>query len=51
MGALEVYPEEGTVGFGAGLHGWGFTLQKFANMYAARFGMDKNKLMKKLFGH
>jgi len=50
MGALEVYPEEGTVGFGAGLHGWGFTLDKFARMYAARFGMERGKLMKKLWG-
>jgi len=38
------------VAFGSGLHGWGFTLSRFANMYAAKFGVAKDKLMKKLWG-
>jgi len=50
MGALEVYPEEGTVGFGAGLHGWGFTLDIFARVYAAKMGITKEKMIKKLWG-
>lgn len=50
MGDLQVYPQAGTVAFGSGLHGWGFTLNKFAKMYAAKFGVEKSKLMKKLWG-
>lgn len=50
MGDLQVYPQAGTVAFGSGLHGWGFTLNKFASMYAAKFGVEKSKLMKKLWG-
>merc|ERR1712038_1927544 len=29
---------DGSVGFGSGLHGWAFTLKQFAEMYAAKFG-------------
>jgi len=50
MGALEVYPEEGTVGFGAGLHGWGFTLDRFARLYGAKMGVPREKMMQKLWG-
>lgn len=50
MGDLQVYPSDGTVAFGSGLHGWGFTLNKFATMYASKFGVEKNKLIKKLWG-
>merc|ERR1719423_524670 len=35
MGNIQVRPDNGTVGFGSGLHGWGFTLKEFAEMYAA----------------
>jgi elongation factor 2 len=50
LGDVQVYPEKGTVGLGSGLHGWGFTLDKFAKMYSAKFGVEKNKLMGKLWG-
>merc|ERR1712130_826024 len=50
LGDVQVYPNKGTVAFGSGLHGWGFTLGRFANMYAAKFGVAKDKLMKKLWG-
>jgi elongation factor 2 len=50
LGDVTVYPENGTVGLGSGLHGWGFTLDKFATMYASKFGVDKTTLMKKLWG-
>jgi len=50
LGDCQVYPEKGTVAFGSGLHQWGFTLGKFANMYAAKFGVEKSKLMKRLWG-
>merc|ERR1712125_24481 len=50
LGDVQVYPNRGTVAFGSGLHGWGFTLGRFADMYAAKFGVAKDKLMKKLWG-
>ena len=50
MGDLQVYPDTGTVAFGSALHGWGFTLTTFANMYAQKFKSPKNKLIKKLWG-
>merc|ERR1712193_600993 len=50
LGDVQVYPHKGTVAFGSGLHGWGFTLGRFADMYAAKFGVAKDKLMKKLWG-
>jgi len=50
LGDVQVYPHKGTVAFGSGLHGWGFTLGRFADMYAAKFGVEKDKLMKKLWG-
>jgi len=50
LGDVQVYPNKGTVAFGSGLHGWGFTLGRFADMYAAKFGVEKYKLMGKLWG-
>jgi len=50
MGQIMVDPTVGTVGFGSGLHGWGFTLKQFAEMYASKFGVKVDKLMVKLWG-
>jgi len=50
LGDVQVYPEKGTVGFGSGLHGWGFTLSKFADMYASKFGVAKERMVQKLWG-
>lgn len=50
LGDTQVYPDKGTVCFGSGLHGWAFTLAKFARMYASKFGVEKSKLMKRLWG-
>jgi len=50
LGDVQVWPELGTVGFGSGLHGWGFGIGKFAEMYAAKFGVAHEKMMKKLWG-
>merc|ERR1712235_120864 len=50
MGCLYVSPENGTVGFGSGLHGWAFTLKQFAEMYASKFGIKLDKMMKHLWG-
>ena len=32
MGEIMVDPSRGNVGFGSGLHGWGFTVKQFAEM-------------------
>ena len=50
MGDLKVDPSKGTVCFGSGLHGFGFTLTKFAKIYAAKFGIQATKLMPQLWG-
>jgi elongation factor 2 len=50
LGDVQVYPEKGTVAFGSGLHGWAFTLRQFAARYAKKFGVDKEKMMAKLWG-
>lgn len=50
LGDVQVYPQKGTVAFGSGLHGWGFTLAKFAEMYARKFGVQQERLQKKLWG-
>jgi len=50
MGDCQVFPEQGTVSFGSGLHGWAFSVERFAKIYAAKFGVDKEKMMKRLWG-
>jgi len=50
LGNIEVVPPSGKVGFGSGLHAWGFTLGNFADFYTSKFGMSRDSLMKKLWG-
>merc|ERR1712232_277815 len=50
MGDVQVGPEKGTVAFGSGLHGWGFNVERFAKIYASKMGVDKEKMMKRLWG-
>jgi len=50
MGNVQVRPQMGTVGFGSGLHGWGFTLKEFAEMYAAKMKTEPEKMLKNLWG-
>ena len=50
LGDVQVWPEKGTVCFGSGLHGWAFTIRQFAVRYAKKFGVDKNKMMERLWG-
>ncbi|KAF2136308.1 uncharacterized protein K452DRAFT_292504 [Aplosporella prunicola CBS 121167] len=50
LGDVQVYPDKGTVAFGSGLHGWAFTVRQFASRYAKKFGVDKNKMMERLWG-
>lgn len=51
MGDVQVYPEKGTVSFGSGLHGWAFTIEKFAKIYSKKFGVEKEKMMQRLWGN
>merc|ERR1711959_542682 len=50
MGDVQLAPEKGTVAFGSGLHGWGFNVERFARIYSAKMGVDKEKMMKRLWG-
>jgi len=50
MGNIQVDPTKGTVGFGAGLHGWAFTLKEFSEIYSKKFNMEVEKLMKRFWG-
>ena len=50
LGDLMCYPEQGNVAFSAGLHGWAFTLDNFARMYASKFGVDEKKMKERLWG-
>jgi len=50
MGNIQLNVNNGSVGFGSGLHGWAFTLKQFAEMYASKFGVDIDKMMNKLWG-
>ncbi|KAF1345235.1 P-loop containing nucleoside triphosphate hydrolase protein [Delphinella strobiligena] len=50
LGDVQVYPEKGTIAFGSGLHGWAFTIRQFASKYAKKFGVDKEKMMDRLWG-
>jgi len=38
------------VAFGSGLHAWAFSLRSFALMYAAKMGVDPDKLVKRFWG-
>jgi len=50
MGDVQVAAEKGNVGFGSALQGWGFTVERFAQIYAARFGVDKQRMSARLWG-
>lgn len=50
MGSLEIDPVVGNVAFGSGKDCWGFTLNKFAEMYCKRLKIEKDKLIKRLWG-
>jgi len=50
FGNVMVDPTDGTVGFGSGLQSWAFTLQNFASMYASKFKLPEDKLVKRFWG-
>lgn len=47
---IQVDPTKGTVAFGSALFGWAFTVTMFAKTYAAKFGVDRYKMMERLWG-
>ncbi|KAJ5991458.1 hypothetical protein N7499_003875 [Penicillium canescens] len=50
LGDVQVYAEKGTIAFGSGLHGWAFTVRQFAVKYAKKFGVDRKKMLERLWG-
>lgn len=50
MGSLQMDPAIGNVAFGSGLHGWGFSIERFAKIYAQKMGVNKAKMMEHLWG-
>jgi elongation factor 2 len=46
----QIDPVLGTAAFGSALFGWAFTITKFAKVYAAKFGVEREKMMTKLWG-
>lgn len=50
MGSLEINPTIGNVAFGSGKDCWGFTLNKFADIYSKKFNVEKDKMLKRLWG-
>lgn len=50
VGSCQVSPELGNIAFGSGLQGWAFTLHQFAVRYSKKFGIDRTKMMERLWG-
>ena len=50
LGDIQLDPVKGKVAFGSGLQQWGFTLKKFAKIYAAKFETTRYKMMRRLWG-
>ena len=50
MGEIMCDPSMGNVAFGSGKDQWAFTITKFARIYAKKFGLDTDKMMRKLWG-
>jgi len=50
MGCNLLLPNKGNVAFGSGKEQWGFTLTRFANMYATKFKKEVPWMMEKLWG-
>ncbi|KAK6537621.1 Elongation factor 2 [Orbilia ellipsospora] len=46
----QVAPDQGNVAFASAYQGWGFTIRTFATRYAKKFGVNKENMMKRLWG-
>eukprot|EP00494_Astrolonche_serrata_P004369 UN04381 len=51
LGDIALDPALCRVGFGSGLHAWGFTLRTWAQLYANKFGISETRLITKLWGN
>jgi hypothetical protein len=49
LGNIELDPIKGKVAYGSGLHQWGFTLKRFAKMYAVKFQTTRYKMLRRLW--
>lgn len=47
---LQIDPQLGTCAMGSALFGWAFTLTKFAAIYGKKFGIERDKMRRKLWG-
>ena len=50
VGELQFAPERGNVIFASAMHGWGFSLSDFAQLYARKLGMRADVLERTLWG-
>jgi elongation factor 2 len=50
LGEVSLYPEKGTVAFSAGVQAWAFNLNQFARIYASKFGVEREKMVQRLWG-
>lgn len=50
MGDLYLLPQKGNVAFGTGKDQWGFSLTRFAQIFADKFKIERSKMMQKLWG-
>jgi elongation factor 2 len=48
--SLQIDPQLGTCAMGSALFGWAFTLTKFAGIYGKKFGIERDKMRRKLWG-
>lgn len=48
--ALQIDPVKGTAAMGSALFGWAFTITHFAKVYSKKFGIERDKMMTKLWG-
>jgi elongation factor 2 len=48
--ALQIDPVNGTAAMGSALFGWAFTITHFAKVYSKKFGIERDKMMTKLWG-
>lgn len=47
---LQIDPIKGTCAMGSALFGWAFTITHFAKVYSKKFGIERSKMMEKLWG-
>jgi elongation factor 2 len=46
----QINPIIGTAAMGSALFGWAFTITHFAKVYSKKFGIERSKMMEKLWG-